>query len=378
MEKWKRRAFPEKMCEHKSFQQGACSQRHSTALLSLLAFILGSLLTFLLISAVRHGGGYFFTALNANGVHGSMPISSAMPFVDSDTRKSFPLSSSTSGTSVDASSCVAVVAGSQHRMHIVPAKITTQSSQDGVISSIFAAIGTTNRFYAEFGFNSDDWVSGSGANTYQLHLGGWTGVLLDGSHENATMNLHKHWLEPDGIASLFVRYEVPRELDYLSVDIDSVDLWMLRGLFVAGFRPRLISIEYNMNYAFRACVTQGWWVTRNWAGNRIFGTSLRAVASLAEEFGYAVVAVVRGNDAFLVPCDVLAAHGFAAPALDEFEADTCANAHEEVPGDQRADALSDIMDFCAWRKTGVRASAVAAAEDEVLHKRPAQCPVIIQ
>ena len=144
------------------------------------------------------------------------------------------------------------------------------------------------------------------------------------------------------------------------------------------YRPRLISIEYNANYAIDACISEGWWVTNSYASLHVFGTSLRAVAALGEEFGYAVVAVVRGNDVFLVPCEVLAAGGFAAPALAEFTADTCLPVHEVVPASERAAALADIIDFCAWRRTGDRRAAVAAAEDVVARQaRPAHCPAIV-
>ena len=118
---------------------------------------------------------------------------------------------------VQCAAAAAAGAGSGPRMKIVPGRVTSQGGQDGVISSIFAAIGTTNKYFAEFGFNSDDWLSGSGANSYQLHVAGWKGLLLDGGHENAEMNLHKHWMLPHTMPALFDQYAVPRALDYLSV-----------------------------------------------------------------------------------------------------------------------------------------------------------------
>lgn len=150
-------------------------------------------------------------------------------------------------------------AGAAPEILIEESTVHSQSGQDGTIASVFSAIGTTNRFYVEFGFNSGEWLGASGPNTYLLHENGWTGLLLDGGHSNAAINLHKHWLTPDNIAGLFDRYNVPRDLDYLSVDMDSKDLWMLRELLLAGYRPRLVSIEYNANFRFDSCVTQAWW-----------------------------------------------------------------------------------------------------------------------
>merc|ERR1719285_1557511 len=54
----------------------------------------------------------------------------------------------------------------------------SQGGQDGIIDWVFENIGTTNKYYVEFGFNVDHW-GGSGPNTENLHLKGWKGLLLD-------------------------------------------------------------------------------------------------------------------------------------------------------------------------------------------------------
>ena len=265
---------------------------------------------------------------------------------------------------------------------VTRASLTSQSGQDGIISSIFAALNTTNRYYAEFGFNSPDWLGASGANTYQLALAGWRGLLLDGGNENASINLRRHWLTPANIVPIFDGAGVPRALDYLSVDVDSVDLWMLRALLVAGYRPRLVSIEYNVNYALHSCVTQGWWATqrrvqRVYGNPNTYGTSLRAISRLAAEFRYALVYVENGFDAFLVPCELLAAHGFSAPTLESFQRFTCRAEHAPVEPAERSAALADLMDYCVWAQTGDRAAAVAAAAEEVLvRQRQSGCPAM--
>ena len=51
--------------------------------------------------------------------------------------------------------------------------------------------------------------------------------------------------------------------------------------------------------------------------------------------------------------------------------------HPLAPASFRADALAELIDYCLWRQTGDRAAAVAAAEDEVVRRRPPQCPVVI-
>ena len=93
----------------------------------------------------------------------------------------------------------------------------------------------------------------SGANTHNLYRKGWRGLLLDGSHTNETINLHSEWIMASTIVSVFDQYAVPKDLDYLSIDIDSADLWIFRAIVSSGkYRPRVISVEYNCNFPLEA------------------------------------------------------------------------------------------------------------------------------
>lgn len=128
----------------------------------------------------------------------------------------------------------------------------SQQGQDGVLAEIFRRLGVTNRFYVEFGFDADDFGGGSGPNTRNLWEQGWRGLLLDGSHANASINLHRHYIQPDNIAALFKKYEVPKEADYVSIDLDSCDIWVLLEL-AKEYRPRVVSVEYNSNFPAGRC-----------------------------------------------------------------------------------------------------------------------------
>jgi hypothetical protein len=56
--------------------------------------------------------------------------------------------------------------------------ILSQWGQDGVIEKIFETIGTTNKFFVEFGSSGND--AGMG-NTAYLRRSGFDGLLMDGS-----------------------------------------------------------------------------------------------------------------------------------------------------------------------------------------------------
>lgn len=145
----------------------------------------------------------------------------------------------------------------------------------------------TNKFYVEFGFNSRTFEGGIGANTFALRkYFGWEGLLLDGEHENPDINLHKEFITPANIVQLFDKYGVPREPDYVSIDVDSIDLWIMKSLVKGGYRPRVMTVEYNINLPIDAVLVQA--LDGGNVFDYAFGASLKAIATVAEELGYHV------------------------------------------------------------------------------------------
>ena len=97
----------------------------------------------------------------------------------------------------------------------------SQGSQAHVLNEIFRIVGTTAKDYVEFGYNTNLLCAGSGANTCRLHQQGWKGLLLDGGHENTSINLHREMISSANIVHLFRKYRVRLEVDYVSEDMDS-------------------------------------------------------------------------------------------------------------------------------------------------------------
>ena len=200
---------------------------------------------------------------------------------------------------------------------------SSQGKQASKLLQIFATIGTTNKFYAEFGFNANSLEGGSGANSYALWNRGWQGLFLDGSHGNASINLHKTFIKSTTIVATFDKFSVPKELDYLSVDIDSADLWVLKSI-LSTYRPRVITIEYNSNYGYHPGtitfpdpqvmpILHG---KDTWEPPSCYmGASASAIMSLvAKEHGYKLVDVEPALDLFFVRGDV--AKGSTIETLD--------------------------------------------------------------
>merc|ERR1712112_335713 len=172
--------------------------------------------------------------------------------------------------------------------------------------------------YVEFGFDSHSYEGGGGSNTAYLHLTkNWTGNLVDGSNENPKINLTKAFVYPDTICSLLLSLGVPVGVDYISIDIDTCDLWVFLALTSesCGIRPRVVSVEYNSNYAMGvkksikldACLSttapEDRYVWRNWDNSQ--GASLSAQLMAGDRTGYSAVYVERQLDVFFVRDDLL-------------------------------------------------------------------------
>ena len=180
----------------------------------------------------------------------------------------------------------------------------SQGRQDEVLQAIFKKTGTTNKRCVEFGFDSDTLTGGNGANTARLILEeGWTGLLMDQGRQNHAINLWRETLTPENLAEVFTRHGVLLESDYVSIDVDSVDLWLCRAMFQAGYRPRVVSVEYNSNYALHESVTARPGTTWQY-GDQCYGASLAALYRVGQEFGYHLIDAVAGMDVFLVRSDM--------------------------------------------------------------------------
>ena len=249
----------------------------------------------------------------------------------------------------------------------------SQEYQDPLIQRVFRCVQTTNRFFVEFGFNEPGymvWGWSSGAQTHMLYELGWRGLLLDGGQQNASINLHRHFLFQSNIAGIFTQHAVPKQLDFLSVDMDSHDLFVLRAIFLGGWRPRLFSAEFNRNYGRQrhpltlldpTLETGG--VPRDYVfthANCSWGTSAAALALVAQEFGYTLIARVVGIDLFFLRDDLIAGKPVRNWTQIFDGLTTPTKARRGQPASSDPAILGRLVDYAVYRKTGSVKEAVAA------------------
>ena len=88
-------------------------------------------------------------------------------------------------------------------------------------------------------------IPGFGSNTEMLRRQyGWPGTRFDADEFNETLasDLRLEWITPQTVVPVFRRHGVQPGVDYVSIDIDSCDLWVFLAL-TDVYRPRLITVE---------------------------------------------------------------------------------------------------------------------------------------
>ena len=191
----------------------------------------------------------------------------------------------------------------------------SQGDQDGILRDIFNTIGVTNRCAVEFGFGyhknsnhtGEERLQHTILNTRLLREQGWKAIYFDALISDSEARIHKVILTEDNLVDSFRAAGVPAEVDYVSIDVDSIDIWLLRAMLKV-YRPRVISVEYNRNFLSWMHIThvRKW---HAWSRHSVYGASAGAINHVAHINGYVTVNIMpSGLDMFLIRNDTLQSH----------------------------------------------------------------------
>jgi hypothetical protein len=185
--------------------------------------------------------------------------------------------------------------------------IYSQGAEEAMLDRIFELVPPQRRFCVEFG--ASDGLRNS--NTARLLRNqGWSGLLIEASdyrygrleehyRDRTNVRLAKATVQRDNVELLFAEADVPRDLDFLSIDIDGNDYWVWRA--IERYRPQVLVIEYNPYYE----PPQRWVMKYNpehaWDGTTYYGASLESLYWLGKQKGYELICCdSSGNNAFFV------------------------------------------------------------------------------
>ena len=171
--------------------------------------------------------------------------------------------------------------------------VTSQHGEDGIIERIFSILKPANRVCVEFGavdgrFDSNTW------NLIRNH--GWSAVLIE-SHPGYFLRLQKEYKTNPNVRTLnlVVNFQgehtldnildrvgkVPKNIDFLSIDIDGADYHIWETL--ATYQPRVVMIECNLRIPPSVSFIQPRNLSISW------GSSLKALVALGKRKGYELV-----------------------------------------------------------------------------------------
>lgn len=186
-------------------------------------------------------------------------------------------------------------------------KIHSQNDEDGIIDAIFQDIPPQSRYFVEFGIgpNWKDPTNSNGieGNCVLLRNNGWRGLFMDGGNHPAEYNIQKEFITALNINSLLRKYQVPQNVDIISIDVDGQDFWIWLACY---FRPELYIVEYNPNFRqIWQSQTIEWDLQNRWDASKYYGASLGGLIKLGYDKGYKLVHA-NGTNAFFMRTDLLA------------------------------------------------------------------------
>jgi len=177
----------------------------------------------------------------------------------------------------------------------------SQNGEDGLLKYIFDIINVEYKYCIEFGAGNGEWLS----NTYYFRkILNWNSLLLEGNNEEVKKGnnkgektLYNEYITKDNINELFKKYNVPKNIDLLSIDLDSIDYFVFDKLDINKYCPNVIIIETNPGLPNNIPLIMDPNNSNNNTG--YFGCNLLAVYDLAKKKGYEFLTTVKWNSIFI-------------------------------------------------------------------------------
>jgi hypothetical protein len=179
----------------------------------------------------------------------------------------------------------------------------SQNGEDGIIEYLINLIyqDPKNKIYLEIGVQD-----GTECNTRNLRENfSWTGILIDGDHEDKNINLFSHFVTKDNIIELLKSHDVSEKLNLLSIDIDYNDFYVLIEI-LKKYKSDIVVLEYNATHSYEEDKIVLYDGNGGWDGTNYFGASLLSYTKLLNKFGYSLVSTEsKGVNAFFISNDFI-------------------------------------------------------------------------
>ena len=181
----------------------------------------------------------------------------------------------------------------------------SQADEDGITLEIFRRLGVSKGTFVEFGVGD-----GLENNSLVLISLGWRGIWIGGEKlafeidpKWKTFRFLKSWITRNNIVeTLNSGLEGFEQPDFISLDFDGNDLYLVKEILDAGFRPSLFVVEFNGKFPPGAEFSIAYDEQHMWDFEDYFGASLTSFMKIFEPSGYFLAATnsFTGANAFFV------------------------------------------------------------------------------
>jgi hypothetical protein len=159
----------------------------------------------------------------------------------------------------------------------------SQNGEEIIITNILEKRGELKKFVVELGAGDGYHLSNS---RYFIEKG-WDSILIDADNKG-NEEVKQHKINKENINQLLKQYNCPKEFDFLSIDLDGNDYWIIDEI-LKEYSPKLIVAEYNASFPPEESKTIKYDPEFIWQGDTYFGFTLKAGIKLAEKNNYKAI-----------------------------------------------------------------------------------------
>lgn len=199
-------------------------------------------------------------------------------------------------------------------------KIYSQHGEDGVTLKIVETVydDQKNKFFVEFGVES-----GIQCNTRILREKyQWDGLQMDGGYENHDINLRREFITRENIVDLFQKYNVPKHIHVLCIDIDFNDFYCLQAILKSNmYVVDILICEYNATHFPDEDKVIIYDANGRGDGSNYFGASLLSFVRLTQQYNYSLVYCDKlGVDCYFIRNEIIQSRNLSFKNVGDIQA----------------------------------------------------------
>ena len=158
-------------------------------------------------------------------------------------------------------------------------KVYSQFGEESLFDYIFSKIGT-DKYLVDLGAGG---LGSKMSNTQYLIEKGWSGIRIDGESD-PNRDIKQEFITAENIVYLLEKYNSPKTIDLLSIDLDGNDYWILKSLLKGGYSPRVIINEFNGCLKENIIQIMKNNPSHTWGENDYYGASFEAFKFLLDDY----------------------------------------------------------------------------------------------